>query len=292
MWSVVALCSARVGPVSIFMARVLGESGRYVSEQATRRLHSIWAWGIYGMAAMGAVLGFLLRGAMPWFRLSPTQGLLFSTVLLLAFFVVAKITFRRLNELERERNNMRKGAMGEKSVGAILSGLPEEFRAINDLSTPTGNLDHVVVGPTGVFVIETKNCRGVIDASADGELTLNGKPAEQRHVSKFVGRMMGVREKILVLAPGIEPFFQAVMVFTSAWVGCQRVGSAECMTDDRLVNYILDEKKGKRLTHPQIDLLARAFASLARMDPGFDMSVDACEAEGTTKASEPEKVCA
>ena len=113
---------------------------------------------------------------------------------------------------------MRKGAAGEKSVAHTLSKLPDEFRVVNDVPTPTGNLDHVVIGPTGVFVIETKNWRGIVGADGKGELTLNGKPVQKPHVKRFVGRVMATKDRVQVLAPGVDPFFKAVMVFTSAWV--------------------------------------------------------------------------
>ncbi|MGH7866439.1 MAG: nuclease-related domain-containing protein, partial [Candidatus Dormibacteraceae bacterium] len=123
------------------MARVLGKSGRYVSEQATKRLHSMWACGVYGVAAMGTVLGFFLRGSVPWLKLPPAGSVVLSGALLLALWLVAKVTFRRLDELEKERDRMRSGAEGERSVGRVLGRLPDDYRVIHDLATPTGNLD-------------------------------------------------------------------------------------------------------------------------------------------------------
>ncbi|WP_084062218.1 nuclease-related domain-containing protein [Desulfofundulus thermosubterraneus] len=42
-----------------------------------------------------------------------------------------------------------------------------------------GNIDHIMVGPTGVFVIETKSHFGEITFSPDGNLLLDGKPLEK-----------------------------------------------------------------------------------------------------------------
>ena len=91
-------------------------------------------------------------------------------------WLVPRLTFRRMDALEKERESLRKGAAGEKSVAHTLNKLPDEFRVANDVATPSGNLDHVVIGPTGVFVIETKDWRGIMGADGNGELTLNGKP--------------------------------------------------------------------------------------------------------------------
>lgn len=64
------------------------------------------------------------------------------------------------------------GALGEEEVIGALSGLPDEFHVINDVNLHFSRsihwrkydeyirncqIDHIVVGPTGVFLLETKN---------------------------------------------------------------------------------------------------------------------------------------
>lgn len=60
-----------------------------------------------------------------------------------------------------------KGRIGENYISRLLSKLPvNDYTIFNDLLIPYGNrtsqIDHVVVSPYGVFVIETKNFRGWI----------------------------------------------------------------------------------------------------------------------------------
>ena len=52
-----------------------------------------------------------------------------------------------------------RGAKGEKIVAKKLKKLPKKYTAIRDVKIPNlgGDIDHVVVGPTGIYVIETKN---------------------------------------------------------------------------------------------------------------------------------------
>src|SRR5207247_8670464 len=59
-------------------------------------------------------------------------------------------------------SNTRKGLEGEQSVASELSYLNDEFLLLNDVMLPggKGNIDHILVGPTGVFVFETKNYSG------------------------------------------------------------------------------------------------------------------------------------
>lgn len=50
-----------------------------------------------------------------------------------------------------------RGAVGEQQTEDVLRALPDSWAVIHDVSDGHGNWDHVVVGPPGVFVIETKN---------------------------------------------------------------------------------------------------------------------------------------
>jgi hypothetical protein len=55
------------------------------------------------------------------------------------------------------------GARGEEATGRLLDSLaPEGFYAMHDRQMPGGseNIDHLVLGPTGIFVVETKNYGG------------------------------------------------------------------------------------------------------------------------------------
>lgn len=67
------------------------------------------------------------------------------------------------------------GAEGEETVAEYLSLLGDPYRVIHDIVLPNmrGNIDHLVLGPNGVFVIETKNNNGFI--SCNGDLWLQRK---------------------------------------------------------------------------------------------------------------------
>jgi hypothetical protein len=178
---------------------------------------------------------------------------------------------KKLNALEREVVAMQRGATGEVAVGLALANFPDEFCVINDLTTPFGNLDHVVVGPTGVFVMDTKNWRGVVSADGKGELLLNGKATDKPLINQFIGRMMGVRDKVKLLATGLDPFYSAVFVFTSARVEAKwgTTRNVHCITDDQLRAYIVEKDFGKRLTKEEVERIAQAFLGLAHMDAQF-----------------------
>lgn len=72
------------------------------------------------------------------------------------------------------------GAAGEEIVARELARLPAGYHVFHSLDAGGGllmwrggDIDHVVVGPTGVFAVETKNWRGPVTL-ADGRLLLAG----------------------------------------------------------------------------------------------------------------------
>jgi Flp pilus assembly protein TadG len=63
------------------------------------------------------------------------------------------------------------GMYGEQHVAEVLAGeLPADYVLINGLKLPrgSGDVDHVVVGPNGVFLLETKTMAGRIVCESDG----------------------------------------------------------------------------------------------------------------------------
>ena len=166
---------------------------------------------------------------------------------------------------------MVRGAAGEIQVGSGLNKLPDDYCVINDVATPHGNLDHVVVGPTGVFVLDTKAWRGIVTSDGKGELMLNGQPTDKPYVRQFVGRMMSVRERVLTLAAGLDTRFNAVFVFTAARVEAKwgTTGKLHCITDDQIFDYIAEKDFGKKLKAEEISQIAQAFLGLAHMDKEF-----------------------
>lgn len=67
-----------------------------------------------------------------------------------------------------------KGARGEERVAVQLEALPKEFHVFHDVTIDGHGVDHVVVGPSGVFCIETKCWAGAVTFE-QGHIRVNGK---------------------------------------------------------------------------------------------------------------------
>lgn len=74
-----------------------------------------------------------------------------------------------------------KGASGEHWVSQEINKLPKEYLSINDFHKgKKGNVDFIVIGPTGIYTLEVKNTnKGLLEMKND-HLYING--------SKFEGK--------------------------------------------------------------------------------------------------------
>ena len=253
------------------MARVMGESGRYVSQEAVNQSGRIRLVVVLLVAVLAVIEGFILASFIPARLITAWLRLLILTAVLPAMWFLYKWGNKKLDALDKKRADMRRGAAGEIHVGNILADLPDDFCVINDLTTTFGNLDHVVVGPTGVFVLDSKNWRGAVSADGKGELLLDGQPTDKPLIRQFVSRMLGIKDRVRALAPGLDPYYQALFVFTAGRVEAKwgSTGKVHCVRDHQLHEYIVEQDFGKRLSSDEIQRLAQAFLGLAHMDREF-----------------------
>lgn len=78
-----------------------------------------------------------------------------------------------------------KGARGEERVSGILRSLPDSYHVFNDFVALGTHVDHVVVGPAGVFSVETKNWRGEVTVE-DGYILVDGSLPSREPLAQAV----------------------------------------------------------------------------------------------------------
>lgn len=273
----------------LVMAIIRGKPGQYTGEEAERLRVRRLRCAFIVVALLGVCEGFAL--SYMWSRWHPPAWL--TQVMIWGVFgaimAVAWWGNRKLDGWEAERIKWLKGDDGEKTVGKILAKLPDEFYVINDVSTPSGNLDHVVIGPTGVFVLDAKNWRGVVQADGSGELLLNGKRLDKEYIRGFTGRIMGVKERV---CPGgrSKPYFCGLFVFTAARIEASwgKTGKVHCLREDQLWDYIVESKTRERLGLDEVKRIADAFWKVAQMDLTItDRATEAIQPAGSKRTLEP-----
>jgi len=122
--------------------------------------------------------GYLVRAAFPLPDLSLTAAGLLFLVLAVAFGAAVNASLSRLG-------SFLKGARGEEQVAHELAFLPAAYSVFHGLSRARGAImprggdyDHVVAGPTGVFVVETKNWAGAVTLR-DGRILCDGREPDR-----------------------------------------------------------------------------------------------------------------
>ena len=103
---------------------------------------------------------------------------------LAASLVVAGVVGWRLRfRASAEASVWRKGARGERRTARRLRRLQRRgYVAFHDLAMPgsRANIDHLLIGPTGVFVIDSKQYSGRIQQTPDGRVWHNHYPMDEQ----------------------------------------------------------------------------------------------------------------
>ena len=103
-----------------------------------------------------------------------------------------------------------RGARGERQTARLLDRLGRDgYQVFHDLAMPgsPANLDHLVVGPSGVFVIDSKQWTGQVHQSSDGLIwhnhyRLDRTLATIRWQALTLGHLLGVPVAPLICVHG------------------------------------------------------------------------------------------
>jgi len=152
--------------------------------------------------------------------------------LLACMFVISRYVLPLVNRHDR-------GASAEEQVGGLLDQLAG-WRVIHDASMGRGNVDHILIGPAGVFTVETKSRPDPVRVSA-----VHGATLRQAHAQrKLVEAIIGLR---------VEP----LLVFSRAWVDrpMARRKGIRVLPARMLLGYVT--RRRRRLSAEEIELAHR-----------------------------------
>ncbi len=161
--------------------------GQYARAAVQRlRMRTLVWLGVLAVATAALGRGFGLHDA---------RFIAAELVLLASMFVISRYVLPLVERRDR-------GARGEEHVGELLDGLAEEsWRVIHDASLGHGNVDHIAIGPAGIFTVETKSHPGPV------------------HVRRMHGAIIAqaqAQAKAMARVTGLE--VQPLVVFSRAWV--------------------------------------------------------------------------
>jgi Nuclease-related domain len=104
-------------------------------------------------------------------------------------------------------------AQGEMHVGAILAQLPPEWATFHALpiGTQSADIDHLVVGPGGIFTINTKHHRGKAIRLGKHSMFVNGRPVPHlQNAEAEAERVTTLLRERMPLLPPVQPVIALV----------------------------------------------------------------------------------
>ena len=162
-------------------------AGQYARRAVRRlRMRTLVTLGVLAVAT--ALLGRT-------FGLHDARFLASEVALLVSMFVISRYVLPLLERRDR-------GAAGEEHVGGLLEELSQAgWCVIHDATLGRGNVDHILIGPPGVFTVETKSHPGPVRVARVHGATLAQAQAQRRAIEGVTGLQ-------------VEP----LIVFSRAWV--------------------------------------------------------------------------
>jgi hypothetical protein len=175
---------------------------------------------------------------------------------------IADQVYMKNVETEGGYNAKVSGNIGELTLSSVMSSLPSCYHIIDNvlLQTKKGStqIDHIIVSPFGIFVVETKNHKGMIFGDCMGRVwtqVLNGKGHFKFYspVLQNEGHIRNLSKQIRVP----ENYMSGVIVFTNTEANLQNVNCPFCFTIDQLYDYIVSFDRPIFSERNVIDLIKR-----------------------------------
>ena len=182
--------------------QILRRGGEYLEAR------EYWQWTALTIVVLVATvaLAFGLRSSE---GLTP-EGILMPLGPVMLGLLVGRRPLRRIVARIRA---VRKGRLGERLVTDLLTRLPGHYYLVNDVVLGAGNIDHVVTGPCGIVVIETKRVAGRIRCDGD-TWTVNGRRSKS-YSRQIKAGAVAIKTFLAARHPELKgTFVRAIVVFT------------------------------------------------------------------------------
>jgi hypothetical protein len=195
--------------------------------------------------------------AMEWLKYYhslPPKPWLYSSVAAVSLCYAGWRFFRVRSEVK----NRRLGRDGEKAVGQFLEALRERgYRVFHDVVGDGFNVDHILIGPAGVFTVETKTHskpNGNPQIVFDGEtIRIDGFEPDRDPVVQARAQASWLRE-LLTESTGRKFEVRSVIVYPGWWVneGNAKANTVWVLEPKRLPTFL--DHEPRRLSEDDIHL--------------------------------------
>lgn len=164
--------------------------------------------------------------------------------------------------------NISRGLRGERQLGQFLQNelISKGYRVFHDLEDDRGNIDHVAIGPAGIFSIETKTVhkpmKGQSRVQFDGQRVLvNGRPPDRDPIVQARACAASL-QNILREELGKSYEIQPVVIYPGWFVEEARVSDVWVLNEDRFIGWLKQERQ--HLSREEIEVIAAGLARYVR----------------------------
>jgi uncharacterized membrane-anchored protein len=176
-------------------------------------------------------------------------------------FVVSLILLIVFQYYQRKYRVYSSGRQGEKAViTALTSSLTDEYCLINGayLKGRGGDIDHIVLGPNGVYVLETKNWSGKIICNGDQWLrpgkNVKANPSLQvKHNTQKVKKLIDST----TVFRGLHIWVEGIIVFTNTNADLNINSSTVTILKLSQLSKYIKNQENSRLTKEQVQKIAK-----------------------------------
>jgi hypothetical protein len=237
---------------SPFPRRALPQAGESLTSHATEVFYGFFSWATVALTIGGvAIIEWWMRllkvGLTPWFWTFFALGL-------------GVFTVYRGWRMRKQLGRYRQGIRGEREVGRMLENCRTlGYAVFHDIPGNGFNVDHVLIGPAGVFAVETKTFskptvrRAEIDYDGQ-QILIDGfkpdrDPVVQANASAdFIrGTLMRMTARDVKVRP--------ILLFPGWWVNRKRSDCWTCVLNPgQLFGFL--ENEGEKLSADDAALFA------------------------------------
>ena len=191
------------------------------------------------------------------------------------YILAGIITLRSINKFIRKTKTIYdekvKEREAEKEVQEFLrKNLTEEYHVFENIYTGYGDIDAVVVGPTGIYMIEIKSNSGTIATNSKGYLSIIDGDIPNKNYRDQVKKELSQVKLYIDINTGLNSWVNPVLVFPFGSVMKDLVLISEydnlslpVLSEKDLLKYIYAQNQAK-LTPEQINKISKALEEWQR----------------------------
>jgi len=215
--------------------------GQSVQEQINSRVGKAMEYVVLMALAITVAITEWFR----WFFKSPPQPIIPTFLaVLVCYYAIWKLIL-----IWRGLKPLRQGRDGERFVGQCLEKLRERgYRVLHDIVGDKFNIDHLLIGPTGVYTVETKTiskpAKGPCEIIYDGEaVSMNGFPPDPDPIVQAKAQADWIKREFLKDVISDDLHVRPVVLYPGWFVKPQPKGcDVWVLNPDALPGFLQNEK--------------------------------------------------